>query len=279
MTNMTDFPSTVENESTNISSTEVKERVRKSNKTKPATSFQCEWCSKNYLLPQALSHHRKTKHVKNYNQAVKKRIKAKQDAQDGLEDNVYSSEGVPKEDEKDKETSKDVYFDMSGEEKTTPEEIEEELRNLDIYFDSLGQKRSSLVSHPIVKILRGLSKKSYFQFGSVIINDVFAEFLVEVAKGCSKSKFGKVLKLTLLFADCIERQFEANIKEYCSNFGPLEVPTVANNFIFEYMKKNAFDCSREETVDFVYKICHWLFIKDYTDISLKRTEDAVKGAN
>lgn len=279
-----------DNENTNISSTEIKDRSRKSNKEKSSKSFKCEWCNKSYLSSQALNLHNKTKHAKYIDEASTKRGKGKLDGQNDEELNVLSTNGVPNTYEEAQLTDSGMfgnYFDMGKDgEKTSPEEIDDIVRELDNYFASLNtdkgpHTKGSLINHPIVENLRGVSGRSFFQFGSLIINDVFAEFLEEMARGCSRDQFYKVLKLTLLFADCIERKFEYKTTDYCGNFGPLEVPTLANNFIVDYMKKEKahFDCNRTETIGFVFKICYWLYCKDYTDITLRRIQEGEREGN
>jgi len=106
-------------------------------------------------------------------------------------------------------------------------------------------------------------------------DEVFAYYIVKVAKVAKPEFFMKVLKFITLFRECLNNTNRDKMKpkngsqasnDYSEVFNPEDVPDISNEYVTEYLgtEHNLFDFGREEAIDLTQNFCQWLYDNNFT---------------
>lgn len=100
-------------------------------------------------------------------------------------------------------------------------------------------------------------------------DEIFAEYIIKVAKMCNKEFFLKVLKFVTIFREClniINRGKTSHNEEYSECNNAEDAPDISNDFVTDFLEKDPqlFDFSKDDAIDMTQNFCQWLYDNNYT---------------
>jgi hypothetical protein len=124
----------------------------------------------------------------------------------------------------------------------------------------LFQKILEFIATP-VKQLDGESAKC---------DEVFADYIIKMARYCNPTFFIRLLKFVTLFRECVNiinrEKCKPEVKEFAEVSNAEDVPDISNEFITEFLDpdQNCFEFSKDEAIDITQNLCHWLYENNFT---------------
>lgn len=107
-------------------------------------------------------------------------------------------------------------------------------------------------------------------------DQVFAEFLNNVAKNVNKNYYKQMIKFIFLYRECYntygKKIDNLNINkednEYCLANNAELVPDISNDFVTIYLESHKTGLKRIDSIEMTQNFCCWLYTKGYTNSKL-----------
>lgn len=149
------------------------------------------------------------------------------------------------------------------------------------YGKNLPKQYKSMQEIPIFQYLKDLKElkeqngNNNIQNKSKVCDEVFSEYVNEVACKANKSYCLFSLKFVLLFRECINKFKQSQIenKDFTETNNPDPVPDLCNEFITDFMENSDFfgmnsEEDKNEFIEIIQHFCFWLFNNGYTSSRL-----------
>lgn len=132
------------------------------------------------------------------------------------------------------------------------------------YSDKIFTKLTNGENHLLLKSIEKLSK-SKSEEKSSIIDDIFAEYILENYPQSNREYFQFLVKFVTLFRECINKLKNENNIEFSQANTAEQVPDFCNEFITDFMENNDyFGLDTNELIDIIQHFCNWLYENKFT---------------
>ena len=227
----------------NENSQEKKEDIhrRRSKNDTEGRTFICQLCGKSYLSYPALYTHRKQKHNTNLSSGRGRGRPKKDISEQNIERIKFNPCGLSffsKENRKGETTEfKNVIFDAFNKFLNDP-------HNKDEKIDDNENK---------------------------ITDDVFIDYLNKVSSYCNPNFFQKILIFVGLFREYVNQAYSNKVNkglEFTAEEKAEDVPDISNEFILDFIdpddNNNDFGFNKDECIDLIQNLCHWMYENNFT---------------
>ena len=248
-------------------------RRRSKNDTEGRT-FICELCGKSYLSYPALYTHRKQKHNTNLSSG-RGRGRPKKDISEQnferLKYNPCNFSYFQKDNRKGETTEfKKVILDafnfLYNIKDDTSKNERNKLRKMKEY--------NNISEHPLFnKFLNNPHNKDekIDENENKITDDVFIDYLNKVSSYCNPDFFEKILIFVALFREHVNQAYKDKVStglEYTAEEKAEDVPDTSNEFILDFIdpdeNNNDFGFNKDECIDLIQNLCHWMYENNFT---------------
>ena len=104
-----------------------------------------------------------------------------------------------------------------------------------------------------------------------ITDDVFIDYLNKVSSYCNPDFFQKILIFVSLFREYINQIYSNKVdigEEYTTVEKAEDVPDISNEFILDFINpednNNDFGFNKDECIDLIQNLCHWMYENNFT---------------
>lgn len=131
---------------------------------------------------------------------------------------------------------------------------------------------SNYKDHPFFKlIIEGLEKTPQLDGESSKCDEIFADYIVKVAKLTNDRMFVKVLKFVFLFRECLNDLYKDKVKDspdslFSEITNAEDAPDISNEFVTDYLETDSekYGFSKDDAIDLTQNFCQWLYDNNFT---------------
>ena len=260
----------------NENSQEKKEDThkRRSKNDTEGRTFVCQLCGKSYLSYPALYTHRKQKHNTNLSSGRGRGRPKKDISEQNIERIKFNPCGLSffsKENRKGETTEfKNVIFDAFNFLYNIKDNYEKSERNKKRKM----KEYNNISEHPLFnKFLNDPHNKNekIDENENKITDDVFIDYLNKVSAYCNEDFFEKILIFVVLFREYVNQVYSNKVEngiEFTTQEKAEDVPDTSNEFILDFIdpddNNNDFGFSKDECIDLIQNLCHWMYEHNFT---------------
>ena len=260
----------------NENSEEKKEDIhrRRSKNDIEGRIFICELCGKSYLSYPALYTHRKQKHNSSLSSGRGRGRPKKDISEQNIERikfNPCSFNYFSKENRKGETLNyNNVIFEAFNflyNVKNDNEKFERNKKRKMKEYNNVNE-------HPLLnKFLNNPHNKEekIDDNENKITDDVFIDYLNKVSSYCNPDFFQKILIFVSLFREYINQIYSNKVdigEEYTAVEKAEDVPDISNEFILDFINpednNNDFGFNKDECIDLIQNLCHWMYENNFT---------------
>ena len=263
-------------ENNNENSQEKKEDIhrRRSKNDTEGRTFICQLCGKSYLSYPALYTHRKQKHNTNLSSGRGRGRPKKDISEQNIERIKYNPCGNSyflKENRKGETIEfKSVIFNAFNFLYNIKDDLEKSERNKKRKM----KEYNNIYEHPLFnKFLNDLHKKDekIDDNENKITDDVFIDYLNKVSSYCNPVFYEKILIFVGLFREYVNQVYSNKVEkglEFTAQEKAEDVPDTSNEFILDFIdpdeNDNDFGFNKDECIDLIQNLCHWMYENNFT---------------
>lgn len=134
-------------------------------------------------------------------------------------------------------------------------------------------------AHPFFsKIIEAMEKTPVLDGENSKCDEIFADYIVKVARMTNENFFVKVVKFVFLFRECLNCLYKEKIgenaidissqqrRQYSEVTNAEDAPDISNDFITDYLETESekFGFSKEDAIDLTQNFCQWLYDNNFT---------------
>ena len=248
---------------------------RRSKNDTEGRTFICQLCGKSYLSYPALYTHKKQKHNNTNSSSGRGRGRPKKDNNEQnnerKEFNPNSFNYFQKEDRKGvtneyKKVISDAFNFLYNIKDDYEKSNRNKKRNMKEY--------NNINDHPLFKKFlndpHNKDEKSD-ENENKITDDVFIDYLNNVSAYCNEDFFEKILIFVALFREYVNQFYSNKVEngiEFTTQQKAEDVPDTSNEFILDFIdpddNNNDFGFSKDECIDLIQNLCHWMYAHNFT---------------
>jgi len=233
---------------TDSESDQQAKRKRKSKLEQDGRDFSCKHCDKTYFSTIALNNHVKTKHGNEVDVVIRGRGRPRK-----YEENIQNSAVF---DDRYK-----IFFDSLDKKKGLEEEYDYKLLIKECIASLFSEYNKSL------KSITSEDDFSIFDSQANSTDSHMLDYLAYVSTLSSKEYYNRIVKLILLFRECLNIKFGNGFTS--TNKSSKNLPETANDFLTDFMEVNEnFGMDFTQILDITQHFCHWLLINNLTSSKL-----------
>ena len=263
-------------ENYNENSQEKKDDIhrRRSKNDTEGRTFICQICGKSYLSYPALYTHRKQKHNTNLSSGRGRGRPKKDISEQNIERikfNPCDTSYFSKESRKGETNEfKDVILNAFNYLYNVKDNFEKSERNKKRKM----KEYNNINEHPLFnKFLNDPHKKDekIDDNENKITDDVFIDYLNKVSNYCNPKFYERILIFVGLFREYVNQIYSNKVEkglEFTAQENAEDVPDASNEFILDFIdpdeNNNDFGFNRDECIDLIQNLCHWMYENNFT---------------
>jgi len=248
---------------------------RRSKNDTEGRTFICQLCGKSYLSYPALYTHKKQKHNNTNSSSGRGRGRPKKDNNEQNNErkkfNPNSFNYFQKENRKGvtneyKKVISDAFNFLYNIKDDYEKSNRNKKRNMKEY--------NNINDHPLFKkFLNDPHNKDekIDENENKITDDVFIDYLNNVSAYCNEDFFEKILIFVALFREYVNQFYSNKVEngiEFTTQQKAEDVPDTSNEFILDFIdpddNNNDFGFSKDECIDLIQNLCHWMYAHNFT---------------
>ncbi len=247
---------------------------RRSKNDTEGRTFVCQLCGKSYLSYPALYTHRKQKHNTNLSSGRGRGRPKKDISEQNIERikfNPCNFNYFQKENRKGETNEfKKVILDAFNFLYNIKDDYEKSERNKKRKM----KEYNNINEHPLFnKFLNDPHNKNekIDENENKITDDVFIDYLNKVSAYCNEDFFEKILIFVVLFREYVNQVYSNKVEngiEFTTQEKAEDVPDTSNEFILDFIdpdeNNNDFGFSKDECIDLIQNLCHWMYEHNFT---------------
>ena len=247
---------------------------RRSKNDTEGRTFVCQLCGKSYLSYPALYTHRKQKHNTNLSSGRGRGRPKKDISEQNIERikfNPCNFNYFQKENRKGETNEfKKVILDAFNFLYNIKDDYEKSERNKKRKM----KEYNNINEHPLFnKFLNDPHNKNekIDENENKITDDVFIYYLNKVSAYCNEDFFEKILIFVVLFREYVNQVYSNKVEngiEFTTQEKAEDVPDTSNEFILDFIdpdeNNNDFGFSKDECIDLIQNLCHWMYEHNFT---------------
>ena len=247
---------------------------RRSKNDTEGRTFVCQLCGKSYLSYPALYTHRKQKHNTNLSSGRGRGRPKKDISEQNIERikfNPCNFNYFQKENRKGETNEfRKVILDAFNFLYNIKDNYEKSERNKKRKM----KEYNNISEHPLFnKFLNDPHNKNekIDENENKITDDVFIDYLNKVSAYCNEDFFEKILIFVVLFREYVNQVYSNKVEngtEFTTQEKAEDVPDTSNEFILDFIdpdeNNNDFGFSKDECIDLIQNLCHWMYEHNFT---------------
>ena len=138
------------------------------------------------------------------------------------------------------------------------------------YLKKMG-RYSKLEEYPFFKEIKlQVQSPKILDSENCKCDEVFAEYILKIAKYVNKDYLIRIIKFVVLFRECLNTIYKPKNKaekgQFSENYNAEDAPDISNEFVTDFLETDVqlFDFLKDESIDLTQNFCQWLYDNNYT---------------